>query len=121
MARHPVLLLIALTVVMSVGALSVSSTVEIALVGTSWLGLHSSAGLWVSAACSVLSLAAMLLLLLLLILSAGGGEDDDDRGDDDEPPAPEGPSGEPAWWPDFERDLDAYLREPERSRSSALH
>jgi hypothetical protein len=117
MVRHPGLFLMALVVTMLAGSLSVSSTVEVATVGTSWLGLDSAAGLGVSIACSILALVAVAFLVYVG-LSAGYGEDDDDgRGGDDEPPAPEGPSGEPVWWPEFERELAAYLREPSRSGS----
>ena len=115
-AGHPALGLMALVVVMTTGAMSVSSTVEVALVETSWLGLDSVAGVVMSVACSVLSLGAVAFLLLAL--GASDGEDDDDgREGDDEPPAPEGPSHDPAWWPDFEREFAAYLREPAHSRS----
>ena len=116
-AGHPALGLMALVVVMTTGAIFVGSTVEMVLVGTSRLGLDSGAGVFVSVACSVLSLGAVAFLLVAL--GAGDGHDDDDggHGGDDEPPSPEGPSGEPSWWPDFERDLAAYLREPEHSRS----
>jgi hypothetical protein len=117
MVWHPALSLMALVAFMTTGALSVSSTVEMFLVDTSWRGLNSVAGVFVSVACSILSLAAVAFLLLVA-LGAGGGEDDDHGHEgDDEPPAPQGPSGEPTWWPDFEREFEAYLREPEHSRS----
>ena len=107
----------ALVVVMTTGAIFIGSTVEMFLVGTSRLGLDSGAGVFVSVACSVLSLAAVAFLLVALGAGDGHGDDDGGHGGDDEPPSPEGPSGEPSWWPDFERDLAAYLREPEHSRS----
>jgi len=113
MVKHPGLFLMALVVAMLAGSISVSSAVEIVVVGTSWLGLDSAAGLAVSLACSVLALAAVAFLVYVGF-SAGHGEDDDWRGGD-EPPAPEGPSGEPVWWPEFERELAAYLHEPSRS------
>lgn len=113
---HPGLSLIVLSAVTVAGSISVSSTVEFLAVGTSWLGLDSFAGVCVSVACSILALAAVAFLAFSA-LSDGDGEDDAGGGDDDEPPAPEGPSGEPAWWPRFEQDFTAYAREPERSRS----
>ena len=115
MVWHPALSVMALLVVMTTGAISVSSTVEMFLVDTSWLGLDSVAGVFVSVACSVLSLVAVAFLLLVILGAGGGADDDDGRGGDDEPPAPQGPSGEPSWWPDFEREFEAYLREPEHS------
>ena len=117
MVRHPVLCLMALLVAMTTAAISMSSAVEVFLVGTSWLGLDSAAGVFMSVACSFLSLLAVSFLLLVALVGADGEDDDDGRGGDGEPPVPEGPSGDPAWWPDFEREFAAYLREPEHSRS----
>jgi hypothetical protein len=114
--RHPGFSLIALVVAMLVGSISVSSTVEVGLVGTSWLGLDFAAGVGLSVACSILSLV-VVACLVFAALSANDGEDDDDgRGRDDEPPSPEGPSGEPTWWPQFEREFASYTHGPEPGR-----
>jgi len=115
MARHPALSIMVLVVAMLVGSIAVSSTVEVVLVGTSWLGLDSAAGVGLSVAGSILALV-VVAVLVFSALDAGYGDDDDGRGRD-EPPAPEGPSGEPVWWPGFEREFAAYLREPTRSGS----
>ncbi len=116
--RHLGLTMTAMLILTLAGSLSVSSMVEVFAVGTSWLGLDSNAGIFASVVCAVLAVV-VVTVICFLVLSAGGGEDDDDRGDDDEPPAPEGPSGEPAWWPAFERELATYQREAEPDGSSA--
>ena len=116
LVRHPVFLLIALHVAMAVGAIFVSSTVQAFLVGTSWLGLESPPGIVLSVVCSILAMAAVTVIAFLVV-SVLGGPDDDGGTDDDPPPEPEGPEGEPDWWPEFERELASYLSERERSRS----
>ncbi len=118
MARYPGLSFLALAVLMPLGSISVSSPVQVVLVDESWLGLDSAAGVCVSVACSILALGAIAFLLYVL-LCADDGEDDDGRGGGDEPPAPEGPSGEPTWWPQFEQEFAAYVHEPARDRGAS--
>ncbi len=118
-SQHPGLTFLALVGAMLAGSISVSSVVGFVLVERSWLGLESPAGLGLSVVCSVLALVAVAFLVFVC-LSAGYGEDDSDddddgRGGDDWPPAPEGPSGEPVWWPEFEREFAEHLREPTRT------
>lgn len=115
LARHPVLCLVALGVLMLVGSVYVSSTVEVLLVGTSWLGLDSAAGVCFSVAGTIVSLVG-IAFLLFVALRTDDGDDDDGRGGDDGPPTPEGPSEDPDWWPGFEREFAAYLHEPEGTR-----
>ena len=118
LAEHPVLTVVVLGVIMLTGSIAVSSTVEVALVGTSWLGLDSPAGVGVTIACSILSLMSVALVLFLT-LGTGGEEDDEDwRDGGDEPPKPEGPSGEPVWWPGFEEEFAAYLADSQRDRDA---
>jgi hypothetical protein len=119
MAAHPGLTLIALVLAMPVASISVSSTVEVAAVGRSRLGLDSAAGVLVSVTSSVLALAAVAFLLYVVFCAGDWGDDDDGRGGGDEPPAPEGPSGEPDWWPLFEQEFATHLREQERSVSES--
>lgn len=117
MAGHPVLLLAALLVSMTSGAVFVGFAVEVVLVGTSRLGLTAEAGLFAAAAGALISLALVAFLLFAAFTAEDGDDDDDWRKGDDEPPEPEGPSGEPAWWPGFERELSDYLSDAERSRT----
>jgi hypothetical protein len=48
----------------------------------------------------------------------GGGPDDGGGGPGPGPTRPRPPSDEPAWWPQFERDLRAYLDARERVPAS---
>jgi len=120
MARHPAVVLTALNAAMLTGSLFVSSTVQAFLVGTSWLGLASPAGIALSMACSLLAMAAVIAIVFLA-LSGDDGRDDGRGEGDDTPPLPEDPDGDPAWWPEFERDLAAYLGDPARTREPPEH
>ncbi len=109
---YPAVMLTALTVLMLAGSVFVSSTVQVAVVGTSWLGLDSTPGVGVSVAGAVLAMMGVAAITFTALRPGYGDGNDDGGFDDDEPPpAPEGPEGEPAWWPDFERELAAYTSE----------
>lgn len=120
LARHPAVILTALNAAMLAGSLFVSSTVQAFLVGTSWLGLASPAGIALSIACSLLAMAAVIAIVFFAI-SGDDGRDDGGGEDEDPPPPPEDPDGDPDWWPEFERELAAYLGDPARSRKSPEH
>ena len=109
---YPAVILTALTVFMLAGSVFVSSTVQVFLVGTSWLGLAGPPGVGLSVSGAVLSMMAVAAILFVALRPGYGDGNDDDGFDDDEPPpAPEGPEGEPAWWPEFEREFAAYSAE----------
>jgi len=118
MARHPAVVLTALNAAMLAGSLFVSSTVQAFLVGTSWLGLASPAGIALSIVCSLLAMAAVVAIVFFAV-SADDGRDDGRGGGEDTPPPPDDPDGEdPDWWPEFERELAAYLGDAERTRET---
>ncbi len=118
-ARHPVVIFPALILTMLAGSILVGSTVEYFAVGTSRFGLDSSTGVGVSIGGSLLAMAAVVVILFVALGSdQGDGRDDHgDGGSDVPPPAPRDPYGEPLWWPRFEQDFDAYLRQPAGARS----
>lgn len=120
MARHPAVLIAALAVSTLVGAAAVGSLVQVFVVGTSRLGLESPAGVAVSIAVALLSMATIGAIMYVVMRGAGGYDDEDFRrgGEDDgpPPPSPDGPYGEPEWWPEFEAKLGSYLTEAERHR-----
>ena len=113
--RHPAVVLTALNAAMVAGSLFVSSTVQALLVGTSWLGLASPAGIALSIVCSLLAMAAVIAIVFLAA-SGDDGRDDGPGGDEDAPPPPEDPDDEPDWWPEFERELATYTGNAERGR-----
>jgi hypothetical protein len=118
----------ALIAIMLAGSVLVGSTVQYLAVGTSLLGLDSTAGLGLSIGGSVLAMVAVAVIAFLAFGSdQGHGRDDHgDPGDRVPPTPPKDTFGEPLWWPQFERDLDDYLRGPASDRSEpervpALH
>ncbi len=119
--RHPAVLFPALIVTMLAGSVLLGSTVQYFAVDTSLLGLDSSTGAGVSIAGSLLAMVAVVGIMFLALGSGHGHGRDDygDGGDDVPPPAPRDPFGEsePLWWPQFEQDLDTYLRQPAGHRS----
>lgn len=106
---------------MLVGSIFVSSTVEVFLVGTSWLGLDSPVGVAASVGCAIVTMAAVAIIMFVAVLDDEDDDDDDDDGSgrDGGPPPPDDPGGEPAWWPQFERDLATYLSDRDRDRSGS--
>lgn len=120
LARHPAVLIAALAVSTLLGAAAVGSLVQMFVVGTSRLGLDSPAGVAVSIVVALLSMATIGAIMYVVMRGAGGYDDDDfRRGDDDDrppPPSPDGPWGEPEWWPEFEAELGSYLSDAERRR-----
>ncbi len=119
--RHPAVLFPALIVTMLAGSVLFGSTVQYFAVDTSLLGLDSSTGAGVSIAGSLLAMVAVVVIVFLALgTDQGHGRDDyGDGGDDVPPPAPpRDPFGEsePLWWPQFEQDLDTYIRQPAGGR-----
>jgi hypothetical protein len=69
---------------------------------------------------ATLAVAGLVVVMVLSILRSFGDDSDGDDGTDggggglhrDRHPPPEHPSAggeEPAWWPEFERELDEYI------------
>ena len=62
------------------------------------------------------SICASIWLLVWSVRQSDAGEDDDDGGgggggDDGRPPTPPPrPDTDPDWWPEFERQFEAYVR-----------
>ena len=109
-----------LIVTMLAGSVLLGSAVEFLAVGTSRLGLDSSSGLAISLGGSLIAMLAIVgIVFFALGTDQGHGRDDEgDGGGGEPPPAPRDPFGErePLWWPQFEEDLDAYLRAPAGDR-----
>lgn len=119
-ARHPAVLVPALIVIMFAGSVLVGSAVEYFAVGSSRLDLDSETGVGIAIGGSLLAMAAIAAILFLAFgADQGHGGGDEGHGGGGVPPLPpRDPFGErePLWWPQFEQDLDAYLREPAGDR-----
>lgn len=59
---------------------------------------------------SLASLAAAVIVIGRRPSDGGEGDEDDWRSGGDDRSDPPGGGGEPAWWPEFERDFNAYSR-----------
>jgi hypothetical protein len=99
------LLGMALAVVAQDGAALSASTMALVILG--------AAGGW------LLDAALLSMAIVRLATPDRGGEDDGGGGDgwDHRGPRPVGPpppGEDPAWWPEFERDLQAHLGAPDR-------
>lgn len=109
-ARHRAATFAALLIATVVGAAAVGSLVRVVVFGTTPLGFDRLAVVAVSVVCAILATPTIVGILLVLLR----GEDD---GGDTTPPAPEGPSTEPEWWPQFERDFAVYMAEQQQAVS----
>lgn len=105
LATHPATTFTVLLVAPVLAAAAVGSLVRLLVFGTTLLGVDRQAVAAVSVVCAIM--ATPTVVAIVLALMRGDDGEGGTRGDD-QPPTPEGPSGEPEWWPSFERDFAAY-------------
>jgi hypothetical protein len=80
-----------------------------------------TAGLATTVIVSTIALVAVVVLALRAIDGESGGTDSGGGGGGNDRPRPRPDrGGDPAWWPEFERELDRYAASRERDRDTRV-
>jgi hypothetical protein len=80
-----------------------------------------TAGFATAVIASTIGLVAVVVLALRAIDGESGGSDPGRGGGGNDRPRPRPDrGGDPAWWPEFERELDRYAAERERDRGARV-